>query len=557
MMNDKNIQRQTESDLVNFCAQQGYERSGSITFPLTSTEFKMVFAFLVRHLDREYQLVNPRNFPEEVCKTLREIGYPAHVSKQTFQTLGTQHSWPSVLAVLHYVMGRAKVIASVEDHSNLHKIIFPNRDEDGFEENSEESEELIMHECFIDCYASFNDGNDDYNRQLTELERRFYLREGINLAKLKKQTKEMGTARKTLDDMTAEFNRKDLQDQNDQNTLKAKQTDLEKMKDFVSKLETRNDTKIKDIEILKHSIVASEEKEQILKTSLGELRETCMNDKNIDPDNVSPHIEYAIHALERQVEDAKSLIKRNDEFIWQGEMEYSKMLNDIEEICRHFNDTLIHLGIYSKFQPYGSILHDQSDVENPFKLHQTVELNEAREFLRSMDRNLTSNEKLTVEHFLTIEKDLQITIKELEMKSIELKQMKTEMEVKSNDKEAIRNRIHEEEISYMERLSALKNNVMTEKSKEGKNLSRLEAKLKNLEEEGAGLFQQIKGQREEAHKLLTEAPKSMLAKKQEQVAYLNKQINEYKKEVEEKLSLVEKENAEIQKYVAQLPKVKK
>ena len=170
MMNDKNIQRQTESDLVSFCAQQGYERSGSITFPLTSTEFKMVFAFLVRHLDREYQLVNPRNFPEEVCKTLREIGYPAHVSKQTFQTLGTQHSWPSVLAVLHYVMGRAKVIASVEDHSNLHKIIFPNRDEDGFEENSEESEELIMHECFIDCYGAFNDGNDDYNRQLTELE---------------------------------------------------------------------------------------------------------------------------------------------------------------------------------------------------------------------------------------------------------------------------------------------------------------------------------------------------------------------------------------------------
>ena len=49
-------------------------------------------------------------FETTVPVTLKDtLGYPTHVSKQTFQTLGTIHSWPAVLACLLYVYNMAKV----------------------------------------------------------------------------------------------------------------------------------------------------------------------------------------------------------------------------------------------------------------------------------------------------------------------------------------------------------------------------------------------------------------------------------------------------------------
>jgi len=78
-------------------------------FPLNSTDFRMVFTFLVRFLDHDFQNLEARTFPEEAPKVLRTIGYPAHISKQTFQSLGTMHSWPAALAILDFLLKRAKL----------------------------------------------------------------------------------------------------------------------------------------------------------------------------------------------------------------------------------------------------------------------------------------------------------------------------------------------------------------------------------------------------------------------------------------------------------------
>jgi len=69
----------------------------------------MVFTFLVRFLDHDFQNLEARTFPEEAPKVLRTIGYPAHISKQTFQSLGTMHSWPAALAILDFLLKRAKL----------------------------------------------------------------------------------------------------------------------------------------------------------------------------------------------------------------------------------------------------------------------------------------------------------------------------------------------------------------------------------------------------------------------------------------------------------------
>ena len=558
-MSDKNFQRQTERDLVEFCQTHGYPRADYLnaegsnrSFPLNSTEFKLIFTFLARHLDDELPELESKSFAEKIPNILKNIGYQIHVSKQTFQTLGTMHSWPAVLTVLHYLLQRAKLVTIIDE--NTDKIAFPNRDENGFEDASIESEEQIRFECFVDCYKAFNRGEDNYNTFLDYLENRFFQREGVNLKEQRKKEREMKSIREKLNEEQVAYAEAEQDLEMGTKECKEKQNDLVKMKNYCADMEKRKDSKLKDIEILKHSVATKSEKETFLKETLSQLKDTCRTVKNIDPDNVSPQIEYAIGMLEKQVHDVKDVLKANDNSIWQGEMEFSKILKEIEDICRNFNEKLIDLGLYSEFKPYGDILGDSS---NTFKLEPKVGLNDAKEFLKAFEKSTGSNEKLIQQSYNEIEKELYLSGQQLESKTTELKQGKEEIEKRIHDKDVMQTKINTEELTFKDQLASLKNNVMTEKSKDRKNLNRLETELQSLGRDQTELLKLRQKHREEGHTLLTEAPKVLLDKRRKQIEFLNQKINEYRKAVEEKIGQAEKENDEMKNYVASLPRVKK
>ena len=75
-MNDKNVQQQTQKDLVDFCMSQGYPRSDQLVrqnaFPLNSTDFRMVFTFLVRFLEPDFQDFEPRTFHEKALQVFQD-----------------------------------------------------------------------------------------------------------------------------------------------------------------------------------------------------------------------------------------------------------------------------------------------------------------------------------------------------------------------------------------------------------------------------------------------------------------------------------------------------
>ena len=56
VMQDKAYQKVVERELVEFCLAQGYPNIhlSSSSFPLSSTEFKQMFAFLMRFLMPEF-----------------------------------------------------------------------------------------------------------------------------------------------------------------------------------------------------------------------------------------------------------------------------------------------------------------------------------------------------------------------------------------------------------------------------------------------------------------------------------------------------------------------
>ena len=117
--------RKTESELANFCLDQGLIEQ--LQFPLSSTQFKLVFEFLMRIIDPDFHNL-PQPFDKDIPVIMKYCGFPGHISKQTFQTLGTSFSRPTVVSVLAHLSSLAALASEIE--ANQDEITFPN-DENG------------------------------------------------------------------------------------------------------------------------------------------------------------------------------------------------------------------------------------------------------------------------------------------------------------------------------------------------------------------------------------------------------------------------------------------
>merc|ERR1712020_726057 len=101
----------------------------------------------------------------------------------------------------------------------------------------------------------------------------------------------------------------------------------------------------------------------------------------------------------------------------------------------------------------------------------------------------------------------------MESNTIERNQTREELERLIYDKDTLLRKMNSEESAFKEHLFTLKNNISTERSKERKNLNKLEMELRQLGEEEKELLKQRMKTREEGHSLLTEAPKRLLEKR--------------------------------------------
>ncbi len=118
-----------------------------------------------------------KGFETALPELLRnKLSYPLQVSKSTFQTLGTKHSWPHVLGVLHYLCGRASrclrrsADPQGEGAGEIVDIVFPCTDEHGFSTDSATSDDNIFFQTWKACYAAFDRGHDEHSNELEVLQ---------------------------------------------------------------------------------------------------------------------------------------------------------------------------------------------------------------------------------------------------------------------------------------------------------------------------------------------------------------------------------------------------
>ncbi len=81
-------------EIIEFCRNQNYPGIlAANSFPLSSSEFRKLFEFLMQFLVPDFVMPKMQEMGLELPPLLKKLGYPGSVSKATFQTIGTQHSW--------------------------------------------------------------------------------------------------------------------------------------------------------------------------------------------------------------------------------------------------------------------------------------------------------------------------------------------------------------------------------------------------------------------------------------------------------------------------------
>lgn len=80
----------------------------AVTAILAGKNFFFIFEFIMRFIDPGFKL-GPKP-EEEVHQQLKRVGYPFAVSKASLSSVGSPHTWPSLLAMLFWLTEHAMFV---------------------------------------------------------------------------------------------------------------------------------------------------------------------------------------------------------------------------------------------------------------------------------------------------------------------------------------------------------------------------------------------------------------------------------------------------------------
>lgn len=142
----------------------------------SAKDFQQIFKFLYSHLDPTFEF--GKKFEEEVPGLMKGLRYPFanEISKSQLYAVGSMHAWPSLLAMLNWMV---ELIQCCDELNNSHS-------PDSMIEEQQQEDTTAAEKIFFDylckTYKVFLAGSDNFDSMIAELGSNFERRNENTLA---------------------------------------------------------------------------------------------------------------------------------------------------------------------------------------------------------------------------------------------------------------------------------------------------------------------------------------------------------------------------------------
>lgn len=248
---DKTFQANSTRALLEFLMRVGYPHPISqklLTAP-SAKDFQQIFKFLYGHLDPTYEF--GKKFEEEVPGLLRGLRYPFanEISKSQLYAVGSMHAWPSLLAMLVWMLELIQCCDALNAAGN-EKDNQMAMELDEVPQPPAAAAEKLFFDYLCKTYKLFLAGSDNFDAMVGELGSSFERRNETALA----ETAELSSAVEAMEAELAATTKEELPLAKAQREKSIYAGDIDKFKKFISHLSVKKQKFFESIDRLEEDI---------------------------------------------------------------------------------------------------------------------------------------------------------------------------------------------------------------------------------------------------------------------------------------------------------------
>ncbi|KAI8849418.1 HEC/Ndc80p family-domain-containing protein [Chytridium lagenaria] len=296
----------------------------------SAKDFQSIFKFLYAQLDPKF--IFQKKFEEEVPVILRGLRYPFcdQISKSHLHSVGSPHAWPSLLAMLTWMVELILVrLCDQIDNQN------------DFDEmpNAEVAAEKVFFEYLTKAYAVFLAGDDNYDSMDRELISNFDRKNEKIVNEVQKLNHEHEILSREWANLRESESPLTVAEKENQ-TL---HSDIDKFKQYIIHLETKKEKLVEQVKSLEEDLSSKESELAKVSSEKAELQKT------VDMQEISPaDVDRMTAEREQLVRTLESMAAKTDECqrtIWEKEITLQKKIDQLEKHMQEYNTLAYKLGL--------------------------------------------------------------------------------------------------------------------------------------------------------------------------------------------------------------------
>ncbi|KAI6133409.1 HEC/Ndc80p family-domain-containing protein [Pisolithus croceorrhizus] len=341
---ERAYQSKMRQEIFSWLHATGYEISMQTLTNITGKDYRAMFQHLVNLIDPCYPFEPKVRFEDEFQPALRALRYPfvSQMDNKWLAAPGSMHSWPALLAVLHWLVdiGKARLQYLESEDPTLQNV----------ERMPEEFHEPMHHqalafEYFSEAYIAFFHGADVFTEQDKALEVRYAKKNERVLNDLEEQKEQLAQLQAEL----AQLQTSGAPLEKLQKAHGYLVSDRAKFHDVLQRFESRKKHLIDTIAHEKAELNMRTTNLEQLKSEHNKLLDT-VKAQNLTPEEVA-RMNSDHETLSRNLEELKHKISETQKAVMSLEVMMTNRGAAAEEALDLYTNLLSSLGLFPPLPP--------------------------------------------------------------------------------------------------------------------------------------------------------------------------------------------------------------